>query len=389
MEELPERRIAEREAIEAATRWKVVADQEQAALSFFAVKARKWREAGASPREIGAATGVSPTEVESLIENQPAVQSTDLTRVPVPVVTMSQFFDFYQDLFGEVYEVTIAFNSSDILFESGRHPEVFAQGNGSIYVPTLMMRNARGDLITIRDCNCGYSGTGPSNSADLLRKLDWADDEVKLVFYHRFVQLRRDGDHIAERYPRTDVSVGEIQLDPSGGINIVPAPVSAFELRLARANDDPDPRLAPFTGWIGQLFDRAPRMSWADGHRVARCYLTHDAIDAANMRSNTGMMHSYRPDYISVIIEQGGTQLWCQTSIPYDSHAILSQETYHLLDMAGLYPKDLHDSEPSSRIQKLLARRPKKLPYYDICTDGTHALNRVPTGGLKLRDSEE
>lgn len=389
MWELSDRRIAEHEAIEAATRWKVVADQEQAALALFAGKARKWRETGASLREIGAATGVSHTQVKSLIENRSAVQPMDPTRAPVPVVTMSQFFDFYQDLFGEAVEVTIAFNSSDILFESGRHPEVFAQGGGSIYVPTLMMKNARDDLITIRDCNCGYGGTGPSNSADLLRKLGWEEDTAQLVFDHHFVQLRRDGNHIAERDPRTDVSVGAIQLDPSGGINIVPAPVPAFELRMARAKDDPDPRLAPFTGWISQLFDRAPRMPWADGHRVARCYLTHDAIDAANMRSTTGMLHSYRPDYISVIIEQGDTQLWCQTSIPYDSYAILSQETYHLLGIAGVYPDELRNAEPSSRIQKLLARRPKRLSYYDISTDGTRTLQRVPTGGLQRPDSAE
>jgi hypothetical protein len=81
---------------------------------------------------------------------------------------------------------------------------------------------------------------------------------------------------------------------------------------------------------------------------------------------------------VTVILEQGDTQLWCQTSVPLDWTEFLSQETYDLLGRADLYPESLRDMEPHTWFQKLLARRAQRPPYVDISQDGASHLRREP-----------
>lgn len=370
-------RAAEEAVVAAAARWRAAQASERTTRAHLAQRVAAWQEAGATQRAIARRIGLRHPYIRRLIEEAPE-PPTDPGRQLVPTLTATQFLNSYAEAFGEVAEVLVSFNDGDTLLESGRHPEAFASEGSHLSVPNLLLINADGDMVGIEDCNCGYGGTGPSNTVWFLRQLDWPAEQHDLVFRCRFLRLRRDEVLRQEPQPVSYIDYRMMEFDgDDDGINVlVDRPSRRWRFDASIRDENGEGNLAG--DWIRAVFNAKPRFPWADGPRVARCYLSYDAIrDAGLSRSSHGLRG---PENVTVILEQGDTQLWCQTSLPLDWTEYLSDDTYQLLEEFDVYPAQLRDAEPRTWFQKMMARRAARPPFVDISKEGNLSLRREPKG---------
>lgn len=353
-------RAAESEVVSAHARHLVAQAEAGLARAQLDRSVATWVEAGASKREVASRIGVSHPHVTTMVERARSLPADhDVSKRLIRILEPHQLQEHLQ-VFGEVAEALIAFNDGDILVESGKHPAAFAHGTRT-EVPMMLLLNARGDALGVKQCNAGYGGTGPSNSVRVLTDLCWTEWEAKLVLRHRFVHLKRGQEPRAEERSITGVS---------GGIRMVdgnPTVLIGHQLgsRVSQA----------VTDWI-EVFDRSPRLPWADGPRVARCYLNPEAAEVAGLRRRSSW--GWGDEFMSVIVEQGETQLWCAAFVNYDWTTHMSEEAYEILDAANLYPGDLRDSEPHSWVQRLLARHRTRPSFVDVSPSGDRTLLREP-----------
>lgn len=348
------RKDAERVAVKAHARWLACVRDEQVAKRVLQAAVADWHGAGVSQRGIGHRLGLSHPTVAGMIERsaESPPSQEPLERRPVPVVFPGELDD-YLPAFGELASIWLAFEEADILIELGRHPVAFAYGS-SVEIPRMVLVNSAGEALGVDDCVPGYGGTGPHNAFDVLLKLGLAETEARAVFQHRFLHYDLvNGNHRLELAPRHDLYVRGLRL-----IDGFPVVVVEDEEGVAH-------------NWISHVLDREPRLSWADGERVARVYLDYEAAALAGLRALTPLDHRIR----TLIIEQGELQLWIPAYLPREWTQFVSDEAAEILETAGLSP------EISARtwVQKILAHTSRRHALFaDISRDGQGHLARDP-----------
>lgn len=371
-------RMLEDRAAAAAARVGQITRADEAARAELADCAAQWHQAGASLRTIAASLGMNHVQVKRMIDQT----DRPYPRSVVPIISAHQLLEYYLPSFGEPERAIVTFNEGDMLLSAGIHPAAYASVFSALYLPNLLLFNAAGDALGIQDANCGYGGTGPSNTEWLLKRLDWPADQIPMVFTHRYLELSRSGPIRAEADPISHIRSSSLTVLPDGGIHIRPTrrdlmsgPGKPGISREQRHNyvHNGEGNLAK--DWIAEVFDATPRFPWADGVRVARCYLSHEAIAKAGLRDR-GLSYS-GPSFASVIIEQGDSQLWCQTSVPLDYTEHFSDATLKLLDIAGLAQE--RASTPTRWLRKLFGGVTQKPDFIDVSVSGQSTLRRDPT----------
>lgn len=371
-------RMLEDRAVAAAARVGQITLADEAARAELADWAVQWHQAGASLRTIAASLGMNHVQVKRMIDQT----DRPYPRSVVPIISAHQLLEYYLPSFGQPERAIVTFNDGDMLLSAGIHPADYASFFSELHLPNLLLFNADGDALGIQDANCGYGGCGPSNTEWLLERLDWPADQIPMVSTHRYLELSRSGPIRAEVNPISHVDSRWLTVLPDGGIRIRPRSGrdATFKLGGSGVREQQDNYVHNGEGnlakdWIAEVFDATPRFLWADGVRVARCYLSHEAIAHAGLRDR-GRSYS-GPSFASVIIEQGDSQLWCQTSVPLDYTEHFSDATLNLLDTAGLAQD--RTSTPTRWLRKLLGGVTQKRDFIDVSVSGQSTLRRDPS----------
>lgn len=396
--------VPEREAVRAVARYRAAQGAVEDTREELATRVAAWVKAGATQRAVASRLGISHPTVGALLDRAGHIRHTsapsapqtnvdttiDRTRDadgaehikrPVPMLRLADLDD-YLPAFGDVREAYVAFSSLDVLLESGLHPAAFAYSS-LVEPPTMLLRNDRGEAIGVQDCNAGYNGTGPGNAEQVLRELGWPEDVAEQVYQYRFMHLSRERVERTELNPLSIAGPGRLRLI-DGKPTVV---VDAGTMRLAapigplQSGEQDDPwrerngESHRLEDWITTLLNREPRLPWADGERVARCYLDREVAEAHGLRVPTAFGAS---EVLSVIVEQGEAQLWFPAVFPLDWTEYISKEAYRLLAAAGLYPDESTAAHPHAWLRRLLAGRRRRPPYIDLSPSGASSLNRQP-----------
>jgi hypothetical protein len=339
-----------------------------AARARLALAADELVQLGESRRTVARQLGTSHAQVGVLVDEAQRTRASVPGQL-VPVIYPWQVAD-YRDTFGDPAEVFVASSTLDLLVGSRLHPASFLEETYAA-IPHLLLRSRTGGVMGVEDCHCGYGGTGPHNSHGVLRELGVEDADAKLVFDHAYVHLDRvTGRHQLARDPY--ISLEQMEFHAGAPTGIV---TRGWFLESPRGAPQVPAWKRQSAEWVHHVLDAEPRLPWADGERVARCYLTSEAVEEAGLRR-----HGLRWERFTVIIEQGDAQLWVSAYQPTSFSELLSEEQYELLAIADLYPEKLAARERRSWLQRLLAQYRTRPPYIDISRSGTARLQREPHG---------
>ncbi len=209
-------------------------------------------------------------------------------------------------------DVWLAFNPGDFLAELELSPAMFAIGQAG-RLPPALLRSVQGEWLGISDCLCGYGGSGPHNTVELLAALGLDRETVApIVFSSRFVHLdvgrgelvKRASDPLthlpADAYVTDDTVIVPLQDRSSGA--------SRSWLRWEpRAGDHTFERERNGEGntlkdWCEELLCRDPP-PWATPPPRARIYTSRDTAQQAGLER--------QGESFTLIVEQGDLQLWC------------------------------------------------------------------------------
>jgi hypothetical protein len=340
-----------------------------AARAQLALAADELVQMGESRRTVARQLGTSHAQVGVLVDEAQQARACVPDQL-VPVIYPWQVAD-YRDSFGDPAEVFVASSTLDLLVGSRLHPASFLVGTHTA-IPNLLLRSRTGAVMGVEDCQCGYGGTGPHNSHRVLRELGVEDADAKLVFGYAYIHLDRvTGQHQLAKDPY--ISFEQLELHAGAPTGIVTR--SLFP-KVSRSGVPQVPAWKRQSAeWVHHVLDAEPRLPWADGERVARCYLTSEAAEEAGLRR-----HGIRWERFTMIIEQGDAQLWVPAYQPHGFSELLSEEQYELLAVADLYPEKLAARERGNWLQRLLAQYRTRPPYIDISRSGTARLQREPHG---------
>lgn len=343
-------------------------------------------------RDLGHEFNMSHTQARRMAESarNPTISQVPVMRLEEAVAALAGF--------GQITRMVQGFEEIDVLLASGINPVAFSFGT-SIHVPHLLLQNAAGVWVGIEDCTCGYGGTGPHNTVDLLAELNVKGPLRDVVMGHRYIDLALvDGELQVQRDAEGKLqAAGPGALETQPRVDIPPPDTVIGDVVIARLQrgdwltgtghilyaDQPTfQRRAELLGWAGAVLLSDTPPAWADGPLRARCYLDHATMERAGLLSDYSRGYNEGPR--GLIIERGQLQLWCPVSPPLRAHELFNSETRTALQVLGFTPQ-----EPAGYleriVQKIAGLTPP--PYIDLPEGGT--LNYDPAvTGIQLRAAE-
>lgn len=130
------------------------------------------------------------------------------------LLTVSMSIKLIRQLLAPVVEAFIFFKEEDSK-RKGFPPywQAERQGlhdSGFAYYPTLVLRNDRGGEMRLSGCNCGYGGTGPLGTEEILRSEGFPEHLIDLVATHSILHLHREYDSPLEAKLRQGETVRRV-----------------------------------------------------------------------------------------------------------------------------------------------------------------------------------
>lgn len=292
-------------------------------------------DGGRSWRDLGAEFGMSHTQARRLAEE--SIDSGDF----VPVLDWEEAPAALAG-FGEISRIVIAFEVADVLVASRLDPRAFALGS-AIRTPNLLLQNSAGVWAGVRDCMCGYGGTGPHNTVALLTELGLTGDLRRIVMGHSYIDVPViDRELVPEQ--------GVLEAEPRAKFS-PPRDVDASGAVVAKLRSRRWDRWADGEGMTGELIGWAEAFllaedppAWAAGPLRARCYTSYEAVEEAGLRSSD---ESY-----TLVLERGSLQIWCPAYLPVRHHELLSSEVRAVLAQLEL----IDGEEPRGLLDRIVQR---------------------------------
>jgi hypothetical protein len=273
--------------------------------------------------------------------------------------------------FGAPMGLLVAFHAEDLVFKAGLSPEQFAVIGGhfaprTIGLPECLLVNDRSQWLGVEGANCGYPGTGPRTTISLLKHLGvHSEDVARRVRSERYLYVDLASAEIVDSSIDPITHIALDCRDVVGGVTVVPLGAWRADWLEPRLDRPLDRYKVQRNGegntlkhWCDEVLHAVDQPAWAAGPLRARCYLSYEAVHAAQLDADP-RYESFRP---TLVIEQGTVQLWCAAGVSHD-RKLLCESAQHALELVGLpIPRE-------NRAQQLLrlARRPE---YIDIAADG-------------------
>ncbi|MBD8535690.1 hypothetical protein [Plantibacter sp. CFBP 13570] len=355
----------------------------------------------ATKSSLGRLLGYSHTHIANLIqaaEAEPVAEPLER----VPVIDNAAAGDYVTSLGSRIVRSISAFESSDVLVQSGLDPRLFADDE-DIRVPYMLWQLDSGDWVGVGTATVGYGGTGCDLSRDALTRAGVSPQVADEIVRWRFCDAIDIDDRqtwlTSTRWPVHSRGIPRALDDRM----IVPFGDGLRSIRTFRDYPQPSRPEIDETGfypsvtqetnleaWLRFLDDTDALPEWAQGTRVARVFRNDDAaasdgFAARPLRSNWGSYGSAHP---CVVIEQGMVQLWGFYHRPLDHTQYLPDEAYEVLDMANAYPatlieRDARQARPWARFLSAFVPQSDGLPdRVDISPNGTSALAYLPTAPI-------
>lgn len=343
-----------------------------------------------SQREIARVAGISVTHVSTLIRRANDADARGhgpQVEDGVPLLTANGILQEVRQTSARPAAVIAGFDAFDVLMSS-RIPPVAFTHNRSIRVPNMLVRFADDQLLGVADVNAGYSGTGPRNARSfimqLLEELGRSDraDLAEAALKYRFFKL----DLLAEDHDFHDHTLFDLRVPERHGASYVgkldrsQVPGASEEDRRPTAEIRRD-GLSTLEAWVA-LLDTDDLPEWLGGReqRVARVFTSREASWAQGF-GEFGRPSLHKPGTYQVILEQGELQLWIPVYPTPDPTRVLSDETYQVLEIAGLLPAaDIEAATLQSRLSRYLSRKLghyQEPQYFDV-SDSTAGLSYIP-----------
>lgn len=356
----------------------------------------------ATKSSLGRLLGYSHTHIANLVqaaEAEPAPAAVER----VPVMDNVAAGDYVSSLGSRIIRSISAFESSDVLVQSGLDPRLFADDEG-IRVPYMLWQLDSGDWVGVSTATVGYGGTGCSLSHNALTRAGVssaiADDIVSWRFCDavdidnrqtwltstrwpvhsrgipgavddRMVVLFGDGLSSIQSFREADPQLSYPEVDETG-----------FYPSVTRETH--------LEAWLRFLDDTEALPEWAQGTRVARVFRNDDAAAADGFAARPLLANwsSYSSAHPCIVIEQGMVQLWGFYHRPLDQTQYLPDEAYEVLNLANAYPtvlveRDTRHARPWARFISTLIPQNDGLPdRIDISPTGTSHLTYHPSAPI-------
>lgn len=265
------------------------------------------------------------------------------------------------DVLGEVVTARCYQYWPDVVLDTGQHPQALPD-----LMPLLLLGNAAGLVIGVADCNSGYDGSGPSNTAELLRRFGFHPVALDYVRNSNYLHLWRDS-----AQPAASVSPGvSAPLQVIGGRAVAKLGISD---RGPRLHVDPAPDI---TKTLIQLLDDPRLGSWAQGPVVVRCYRTRDDARRGGFtdqpQTTFGRVIPFgMPNVYTCIVERGALQVWLPTRQP-EPHEVFDRDSLAILAALDL---SVDGRAPAGRWGRTLASLRTHPPFVDVSADGSGHLS--------------
>lgn len=351
---------------------------------------------GMSKSAIGRLLDVSQPHVSSLIERYHSHRG-DFKRPDaiIPVIDHSDALDYLRESGRQVNRVIAAFNTLDLLLYSGLEPSLFREGD--VVRPPSMLWQLDGDQwVGIGNLSVGYGGTGPGHAYYLLRGLGFSDEVAECSYGCRLFEINGSGRVVegkafygAElplRSERFDFRWPEIHTTKDSRYMYVARlrredlPGTHESNRDPNSDHGPSKEQTRYEQWL-TILDADDRPDWLDGPRVARVYTNYKTAREHGFIGLPIASFSRGLDDVAhqIILEQGTLQIWLPIYAPLDETQLLTDEAYHALDKASLYPADLANVDARSRFGRYLRRFTSGRPdHIDISPGMSGQISYIP-----------
>ncbi|MCS1352792.1 hypothetical protein [Mechercharimyces sp. CAU 1602] len=105
-----------------------------------------------------------------------------------------KFFSEHKEYLDQIKSIYVYFNHMDAILDG--YYEIPSMMNGERFQyldsPLMIIRDIKEQEVWLGGCNCGYGGTGPHGSMDLLTDLGLDNEMVQLIPNHHVVKYLRD-----------------------------------------------------------------------------------------------------------------------------------------------------------------------------------------------------